>query len=122
MLIVPQADTLAVEARIPPNEIDQIRPGQSALLRLSAFDHSTTPQINGEVAVVSPDITQDQRTGASYYTVRIALRDSEIARLRGLKLVPGMPVESFIQTGQRTVLTYLTKPLSDQVTRAWREQ
>jgi HlyD family secretion protein len=67
-------------------------------------------------------LTTDQRTGASYFTIRIAVSDLELSRLGGLKLVPGMPVEAFIQTGQRTMLSYLTKPLSDQVFKAFREK
>ena len=93
-----------------------------AALRLSAFNQRTTPERNGEVSVVSADTSQDQKTGASFYIAKIALPDDEIARLGGLKLVPGMPLESFIQTGERTALSYLTKPLADQVTRAWREK
>jgi HlyD family secretion protein len=74
------------------------------------------------VSLVSADITKDEKTGSSFYTVRIGLTAAEIARLNGLKLVPGMPVESFIQTGERTVISYLTKPLADQLKKAWRER
>jgi HlyD family secretion protein len=122
MLVVPRADTLTVEAKIAPQDIDQVRLGQRAVLRFSAFNQRTTPEINGEVSLVSADITQEAKSGASFYTVRIAPPSSELARLDGLKLVPGMPVESFIQTGERTVISYLTKPLADQITRAWREK
>jgi HlyD family secretion protein len=92
------------------------------VLRLSAFNQQTTPELNGEVTLVSADINQDQKTGLSFYTVKIALSEAEVARLNGLKLVPGMPVESFIQTGERTAISYLTKPLTDQMARAWRER
>lgn len=122
MLIVPEADTLKVEARIVPQEIDQVRVGQKAVLRLSAFNQRTTPELNGEVTMVSADISQDHKTGINFYTVKIALPGEEIARLGGLKLLPGMPVESFIQTGERTAISYLTKPVTDQMTRAWRER
>jgi HlyD family secretion protein len=122
MTVVPHNDALAVEAKIAPHQIDQVRPGQPAVLRFSAFEQGTTPELNGEVTLVSADVTQEVKTGVSYYTVRIAIPRNEIARLRGLKLVPGMPVESFIKTGERTVLTYLTKPLADQIARAWRER
>jgi HlyD family secretion protein len=122
MLIVPKADNLTVEAKIAPQEIDQVRIGQNAVLRLSAFNQHTTPELNGEVKMVSADTSQDQKTGLSFYTVKIALPEHEIARLGGLKLVPGMPVESFIQTGDRTAFSYLTKPLTDQMNRAWREK
>lgn len=122
MLIVPAADKLTVEARIPPQSIDQVRVGQTAALRFSAFDMRTTPEIFGTVGVVSADITQDEKSGTSYYTVRIALPPDEIARLDGLKLVPGMPVETFIQTDERTVISYLVKPLRDQIVKAFRER
>jgi HlyD family secretion protein len=122
MLIVPKADALTVEAKIAPQDIDQVRLGQNAVLRFSAFNQQTTPELNGEVSLVSADITQDQKTGASFYTVRIATRNDELARLAGLKLMPGMPVESLIQTGSRTAISYLTKPLVDQLTKAWKEK
>jgi HlyD family secretion protein len=73
------------------------------------------------VSRVSADTTQDQKTGASFYTV-VAVPDEELGRLNGFKLVPGMPVESFIQTGERTVVSYLTKPLADQIAKAWRKR
>ena len=93
MLIVPAADKLIVEAKVQPQDIDQVRVGQAAVMRFSNFNSRTTPEINGEVTVVSADVTQDQRTGISYYTVRIAVSPAELARLGEHKLVPGMPVE-----------------------------
>jgi HlyD family secretion protein len=122
MLIVPASDRLIVEAKIAPQNIDQVRIGQTAALRFSAFNMRTTPEIFGTVAVISADIAQDQKTGASFYTLRIALPPEELARLGGLKLVPGMPVEAFIQTDDRTVMSYLVKPLQDQVAKAFRER
>jgi len=122
MLIVPKGDMLTVEVKVGPQDIDQVRLGQRAVLRLTAFNQRTTPELNGEVSRIAADVSQDQKTGQSFYTARIALPDSEIARLKELKLVPGMPVESFIQTGERTMMSYLTKPLHDQLMRAWREQ
>jgi HlyD family secretion protein len=111
-----------VEAKIQPQEIDQVRVGQSAVLRFSAFNQRTTPELNGEVSLLSADVSEQQKTGARCYTVRIAVPQSELERLGGLKLVPGMPVESFIQTNARTVISYLVKPLHDQITRAFREK
>ena len=122
MLVVPRSDMLTVEAKVAPHDIGQIRVGQVAVVRFSTFNQRTTPELNGEVDRVWPDITQDQKTGMSFYTVRITLPDSEITRLNGLKLVPGMPVEAFIQTGERTAISYLIKPISDQLMRAWRER
>lgn len=120
MLIVPDNDSLSIEARVSPNDIDQLRPDQPAVLRFSAFQR-TTPELNGAVKWISAELTQDQRTGMTYYTARIAISDAEISRLGGLKILPGMPVEAFIQTSSRTVLAYLLKPLSDQLTRTFRE-
>lgn len=125
MLIVPQADTLSVEAKINPQDIDQVKIGAKVLLRLSAFNQRTTPELNGEVVRVSPDTTTDQRTGQSYYTVRVSIpadQLAKLARLDNVKLIPGMPVEAFVQTGERTVLSYLAKPLHDQLMRAFREK
>jgi HlyD family secretion protein len=122
MLVVPATDKLIVEAKIAPQNIDQLRIGQTAVLRFSAFDMSTTPEIFGRVVVVSADITQDQKTGAPFYTVRVALPPEQLARLTGLKLVPGMPVEAFIKTDERTVMSYLVKPLQDQIAKAFRER
>jgi membrane fusion protein, type I secretion system len=121
MLIVPENDTLSIQARVSPNDVDQVRPDQPVVLRFSAFNQRTTPQLNGTINWISPDLTQDQHSNASYYTVRIRVSDAEIARLRGLKIIPGMPVEAFIQTGSRTVLSYLVKPLTDQIMRSFRE-
>jgi HlyD family secretion protein len=120
MHIVPDADDLTVEVHIQPQEIDQVHVGQAATLRFSAFNQRTTPEVSGTVSRVSADLVVDQRTGASYYTARIGVNESEIVRL-GQSLVPGMPVEAFVRTADRTVLTYLTKPLTDQMQRSFRE-
>jgi HlyD family secretion protein len=122
MLIVPQSDNLSVEAKVNPQDIDQLQVGQKTLLRLSAFNQRTTPELNGVVTRVSPDVTTDQRTGQSYYTIRVSMSAQEIARLGDVKLIPGMPAEAFVQTGDRTMLSYLIKPLSDQLMRAFREK
>ena len=122
MLIVPEADNLTVEAKVSPQEIDQLQLGQKALLRFTTFNQRTTPEIYGTITRISADISTDQRTGLSYYTVRMGLPPEEVARLGEVKLVPGMPVESFVQTGERTVISYLVKPLFDQLTRAFREK
>jgi HlyD family secretion protein len=122
MMIVPEADKLTVEAKVNPQDIDQLRIDQPVLLRFTTFNQRTTPEINGIVTRISADISTDQRTGMNYYTVRIGLPQAEVARLGEVKLVPGMPVEAFIQTGQRTVMSYLIKPFYDQLTRAFREK
>jgi HlyD family secretion protein len=122
MQIVPESDNLLVEAKVNPHDIDQVQIGQSAVLRFSAFNLRTTPEINGTITRISADTTTDQRTGQTYYTTRIAMTKSEIARLGDIKLIPGMPVEAFVQTGERTVMSYLMKPLHDQFMRAFREK
>lgn len=122
MFIVPDADSLVIEARVAPHEIDQLQLGYSAVLRFSAFNQRTTPETTGKVTRISADITIDQRTGTPYYAVRIALGADEIARLGDVKLLPGMPVEAFIKTGDRRVISYLVKPLQDQIMRSFRER
>ncbi len=120
MMVVPEADSLTVEAKVNPQDIDQVREGQSSLLRFSAFNQQTTPEIYGKVTRISADATTDQRTGMTYYTVRISMPAEEVVKLGDVRIVPGMPVEAFIQTGDRTMISYLTKPLRDQVMRMFR--
>jgi HlyD family secretion protein len=122
MLIVPEADKLIVEAKVQPQDIDQLHVGQAAVLRFSAFNQRTTPEVNGVVSVVSADVSQDQKTGATFYTIRVDVAAEELSRLGSVKLVPGMPVEAFVQTTPRTVLSYLVRPLHDQITKAFREK
>lgn len=122
MLIVPAADQLSIEAKVAPNEIDRLHIGQPAGLRFSTFNQRTTPEITGAINRISADVTTDQRSGQSFYTIRIVTAEKELARLGDVKLVPGMPVEVFAQTGDRTVLSYFIKPLHDQVMRAFRER
>jgi HlyD family secretion protein len=123
MMIVPQADDLSVEAKVDPKDIDKLQIGQKTLMRFSAFNQRTTPELNGAVTRVSADVTTDQRTGQSYYTIRVSLPPTEVARLGdNNKLIPGMPVEAFVQTGDRTMMSYLMKPLHDQLMRSFRER
>jgi len=122
MLIVPDADTLIIEAKVAPQQIDQLHLGQQATLRFAAFNQRTTPELNGEVIRIGADVTQEEKKNEAYYSVRIRISDSELARFEGLKLVAGMPVEAFIQTAPRTVMSYLVKPMHDQITRAFRER
>jgi HlyD family secretion protein len=122
MLIVPEADNLMVEAKVNPQDVEQLSIGQAAMLRFSAFDLRTTPEIKGTVTRISADTTTDQRTGQSYYVIRVGMPSDEVQRLGKVKLIPGMPVETFVQTGDRTVLSYLVKPLHDQLMRAFREK
>ncbi len=120
MQIVPDLDALTVEARVSPTDIDRMYVGQTATLHFSAFDRGTTPEINGRVSRISADLEHDQRTQVSYYLVRLAFSSDDLSK-NGLKAVPGMPVEAFISTGDRTMLSYVLKPLADQLARSFRE-
>jgi HlyD family secretion protein len=121
MLIVPESDQLMVEVKIDPKDIGEIRLGQPAVLRFSAFSLRTTPEVNGTVSRIAADTSTDQRTGQSYYLVRIAMRAAAVGDLFELKATPGMPVEAFIRTGEGTLLSYLVKPLHDQLLQAYRQ-
>jgi HlyD family secretion protein len=122
MSIVPDADVLNIEAKVQPQDIDQLRIGQAALLRFSAFNSRTTPELNGTIIFISPDVSTDQKTGAPFYVVRVRVSENEIARLEGLRLMAGMPVEAFFLTTKRTALSYVMRPFSDQLHRAFREK
>jgi HlyD family secretion protein len=120
MLVVPDSDTLIIEAKVQPTDVDQIHLGQKAVVRFSAFNRRTTPELNGEVIEIGADVTQDDKRNESYYSVRIQIPDSELARMEGLRPVAGMPVEAFIETSPRTVMSYLVKPMLEQVDRTFR--
>jgi HlyD family secretion protein len=122
MLVVPATDSLEVETKVQPQDIDQIRIGQPAALRFPAFNMRTTPELNGQVSRVSADVSEDQKTGVRYFTVRIAVPPEELAKLGNFKIISGMPVEAFIHTNSRTVISYLIRPLTDQLQRAFREK
>jgi len=122
MLLVPDGDTLAIEARLSADKVDQVHVGQTAHVRMSAFNQRTTPELAGIVELVSADIVRDTQSGATYYDVRIALPADEVRRLGSLRLIPGMPAEVFLETESRTMLSYLFKPLTDQLSRMFRER
>jgi HlyD family secretion protein len=122
MLIIPDSERLVVEAKIDPHQIDQVLAATTALLRFSAFDRRTTPELAGKLTRVSADLSRDARTGSAYFVARVEIDDAEIGHLGGARLVPGMPVEVQIETQHRTALSYLLKPLEDQLARAWKER
>ncbi|MEM5585068.1 HlyD family type I secretion periplasmic adaptor subunit [Roseibium sp. AS2] len=122
MQIVPREDQLIVEAQVRPVDIDQMSPGQSARVRFPSFDQRTTPELNAKLLTLSADLTEDERSGVSYYVARLVIDDTELRKLGDKALVPGMPVETFLQTGDRTVLSYLVKPVTDQIAHALRER
>jgi HlyD family secretion protein len=122
MYIVPKDTPLVVRTRIDTIHIDQVHVGQEAMLRFSAFDQRTTPELTGHVTDVSADAYADERTGQRYYKADIRLDDHETEKLAHVTLLPGMPVESFIRTGDRSALSYFVKPMGDYFTRAFRDE
>ncbi len=122
MFIVPQDRPLVITTQVVPQDIDQIFVGQEVAVRFSAFDQRRTPELFGTVTQVSADAFQDQGSQVSYYRAEIALNEGELARLpQDMILIPGMPVEAFISTQQRSPMDYLIKPLADYFAKAFRE-
>jgi HlyD family secretion protein len=130
MQIVPRADELVVEAKVAPNDIDQIATGATAIVKVMAGNQRTTPEITGVITRVSADLAREQQQqqqnsaqpAPAYYNVRITLPAEQVVRLKDIRLVPGMPIEAFIQTHERSPLQYLLKPLRDQIARTFRER
>lgn len=121
LYIVPQDRPLIIAANIPTIHIDEVRVGQDVRLRFSAFSSRTTPDLEGKVTVVSADAMRDEKTGATFYRVEIALNPGQMDLLPGKSLVPGMPVEAFIRTEDRTPFAYLIGPFREYFDRAFRE-
>lgn len=121
MYIIPQDTDLVITTKIPSVHVDQVRVGQDATLHFVSFDARTTPEIFGLVTKLSPDVFVDEVTGESYYSAEILPKPEEAEKLSGLEIIPGMPVQAFIKTDERTPLQYLTKPLFDYFVRAFRE-
>jgi len=122
MIIVPDKDNLTVEARVGAADIDQLQMDQLVMLRFSAFNARTTPEVKGTVVAIGADLSRDPQSGASYYLVRIRIDNESSTQVAKLQLVPGMPVECFFVTRDRSPLSYLTKPLRDQISRTFREE
>jgi HlyD family secretion protein len=116
--VIPADDQLVIEARLSPMDIDQVFVEQGARIRLSSLDQRVTPELFATVTDVSADLSVDPATGASFYLMRLALSADEIQKIAGQTLRPGMPAEVFIETGSRTVLSYLVKPIADQIRHA----
>ena len=121
LYVIPTDTDLVIDARVDPNNIDQMYRGQEAVVRFSAFNARTTPEIFGEVVSVSPDVITDEVRRMTYYRAEVALKDGELEKLGDQELVAGMPVEVYIQTAERTPIQYLVKPITDYFNRAWRE-
>jgi HlyD family secretion protein len=121
LYIVPQDRPLVIQTRVEPIHVDQVFPGQDVTLRLPSFDAATTPELFGSIVRVSPDAFTDQSTGVTYYQAEVLPNTGEIDKLGDRVLLPGMPVEAYLRTADRTPLAYLVKPLSDYFNRAFRE-
>jgi HlyD family secretion protein len=121
MLIVPEDDKLVVDAQVEPQEIEELHLGQKAIVRFSAFSDANLKDVVGEITVLSPDLVEDVQTGRRFYKVKLSVDPPTGPGGDPLRLVPGMPVETFIAKGDRTVLAYLTKPVRDQMQRIFRE-
>jgi HlyD family secretion protein len=121
MNIVPINDRLELEARVLPNEIDQVKIGQKATVRVHAANARNTPELHGKVSRISADVTKDQQTGMTFYTIRVDLAQDEIKKLKNLQLIAGMQAEVFVEVNERTPLQYFFKPMQEQIARAFRE-
>jgi HlyD family type I secretion membrane fusion protein len=121
LYIVPQDQPLVISARVNAINIDEVFVGQEASLKFSAFDQRKIPDILGEVAQISADALRDEATGANYYTIEVTPRPGEMTKLGDHTLLPGMPVEAFLKTGEHTVLSYLLRPFMSFFDRAFRE-
>ncbi|MCT8000336.1 HlyD family type I secretion periplasmic adaptor subunit [Sphingomonas sanguinis] len=121
MEIVPDSDELMVEAGVSPLDIDQVRVGQQARIRFSGLNSTATPEIHGRVVTVAADRSMDQEGKQAFYPVRVAIEEAELRRYPEIQLRPGVPAEVFIETGHRTMISYITKPLRDQFERAFRD-
>ena len=127
MQIVPRADELVLEAKVAPSDVDQVVLGAKVTVRIMASNQRTSPDVAGIVTRISADLTREQQANAgqpapAHYTVRMSLPAEEVARLKDIRLIPGMPAEAFIQTHERTPLEYLLKPLQEQIARTFRER
>jgi len=122
MYVIPQDRPLVIDAEVDTIHVDKLHIGQEVTLRFSALDQRTTPELFGHVTRISADAFEDEQTRASYYRAEVVLKDGEKERLpAGVTLVPGMPVETFIRTEDRTPIAYLVKPFTDYLAKAFRE-
>jgi len=122
MDVVPETDELVVNARLSPADIDRVHKGMMADIRFTSFNNRTTPVIEGVLVGLSADILTDAHTGAAYYAAKIEVTEHGMAMLGDLKLVPGMPAEVLIKTGSRTLLQYLTAPVTNAFARSLIEE
>ena len=119
--IVPQKEELVIDAQVSTMDIDRVSKGMIAEVRLTAFKQAVTPVIEGKVTNLSADRVVDEKTGNSYYAAQVELTPESLKKLSHLELIPGMPVEVMIKTGERTLFQYLTKPISNAFAKAFTE-
>ncbi len=122
MMIVPEGDRLVIDAKVAPQDIDQVLRAETAIIRFPSFNQRTTPEVTAQMKRVAADLTHDDKTNESYYMARLEIPDSELTKLGEHKLFPGMPAEVQIRTSSRTALSYILKPLEDQISRAFKER
>ncbi|MEJ6404624.1 HlyD family type I secretion periplasmic adaptor subunit [Yoonia sp. 2307UL14-13] len=122
LFLIPQDRPLVIATQVQVVDIDQIHVGQEVTLRFSAFDQRRTPELKGEVTLISADAFQNENSGVSYYRAEVQLNEGEAEKLpEDMTLIPGMPVEAFVRTADRTPMNYLLKPLADYFAKAFRE-
>ncbi len=122
MLVVPDKDSLVIDVQIAPHDIDRLHLGQQATIRFPSLDQRATPEIAGTVTRIAADAVQDQKAATSFYPARIVMDEVGQKSLNGTRLVPGMPADAFIRTFERTILSYILKPLLEQSQHAFRER
>lgn len=120
--VVPKEDSLLIESRVAPTDVDQLFAGQEATIRLPGLNQRTTPELRAAVLTVSAETSRDELAGEAFYTARLRLTEGEQEKLGDDILLPGMPVEALIRTDDRSILSYLVKPIRDQVAHALREE
>ena len=121
MQIIPERTSLVIKAQVMPQDMDQVSTGQSTNVIFSAFKQQQAPELDGTVSLISADSIVDKVTGMPYFEVEVTIDDSELPKLRGQTLIPGMPADIFIQTGERSVFDYLTAPLRDTFKKTMRD-
>ena len=120
--IVPDADNLVIDGQVSPLDIDNLRIGQDVRVRFSVLEDQMAPEINGTLIYVAPERTTDPNSGVSFFQIRVEVSEGELTKIGGRKAVrAGLPVELFLTTGTRSMLTYMVQPLLDQLRRALRE-
>lgn len=121
LTVIPVSDGLEFELQVAPEAIDTVYVGQVARIRFPSFDQRATPELSGTISTISPDSVTDRTTGRAFYRVEVSIAQDELVRLGEAELIPGMPVEAFLQTGERSVLSFLVKPFMDQLSHTFRE-